>query len=458
MIAKLIKGKSFRSLADYLWSEGKGTQIVASNMAGTTPRQLSKELASLRQIKPTLGKAVCHISLSISPTDIQLTNETWGAIAQDLISEMGFGESPFVAVKHNDTDHQHIHIMTSRIKTNGMVVSDKQDFKRCEDVVRKLEAKYGLIAVLPSNHIPKKRRRRKPYEKEIDMNQQQLQNLIDHALATTNTMVDFIDMCEKNGATLRPNLDGTRVKGMSYQMGGEWIKASELGSKYKYSSIAEHYRQNPTIISSSTLGRMMKQDYVFDNQVVNPLLDASETEAAKRQNFDDDYFETVWTLFKDDVVEMPRKDNGLHIRFKNGGCLSDYGNRIFAKGLSDKESAEKLVKLAQQKGWKSIQFKGNSKFLALAMEQALKVGIKVIPLDMKQQKILDEVQRKLDEEKAVLVMEPKPSEPSSDEDDAINLNTSDAMNKLNGHRALQSGVFEDGKPSTPKNKSKIRPN
>lgn len=159
MIAKLIKGSGFRGALDYLFhgnekSKNKSPEIVGSNMAGLTARQLAKEFSALRKLRPTLGKAVCHISLSIPADDKKLPNQTWSEIAETFIQELGFTDCPFIAVKHNDTGHQHIHILASRIKINGDVVSDKNDFKRAEDIIRKLEKKFGLSAVLPSNQAP----------------------------------------------------------------------------------------------------------------------------------------------------------------------------------------------------------------------------------------------------------------------------------------------------------------
>ena len=61
MIAKQIKGKSFRGVLNYL-HEKEGSRLIAGNMGGKTPQTLSAEFAISRQLNPRLAKAVYHSS------------------------------------------------------------------------------------------------------------------------------------------------------------------------------------------------------------------------------------------------------------------------------------------------------------------------------------------------------------------------------------------------------------
>jgi hypothetical protein len=163
MIGKVVKGTGFRGAANYLLTgktptSGKRGVIIGSNMAGTTPRQLASEFGAFRKLRPTLGKAVLHVSLSPSPHDRVLSDAELADIGQQYLEGMGFGDCPFVIVRHDDTDHPHIHMLASRITTSGDVVSDKQDFKRSEALIRQLETAFGLAAVTPSTKTPKPRR------------------------------------------------------------------------------------------------------------------------------------------------------------------------------------------------------------------------------------------------------------------------------------------------------------
>jgi len=142
----MIKGTGFRGVLDYLLNGTKNSapnrgQIIVSNMAGTTPRQLSSEFGTLRKMRPALCKAVAHMSISLSPEDRNLTDAEFSQIATEYLNDMGFANCPYVAVRHNDTEHQHIHLVASRIDFNGACVSDSNDYRRGEAVMRNLEKK-----------------------------------------------------------------------------------------------------------------------------------------------------------------------------------------------------------------------------------------------------------------------------------------------------------------------------
>lgn len=163
MIGKIVKGTSWRGAASYILTgktptSGQRGVIIGGNMAGTTPRQLASEFGAFRKLRPTLGKAVLHVSLSPSPQDRPLTDVEFADLGQRYLEGMGFGDCPFIVVRHDDTDHPHIHLLASRITTSGEVVSDKQDFKRSEALIRKLETAFGLAAVASSTTTTTKRR------------------------------------------------------------------------------------------------------------------------------------------------------------------------------------------------------------------------------------------------------------------------------------------------------------
>jgi Relaxase/Mobilisation nuclease domain/Large polyvalent protein-associated domain 7 len=452
MIAKLIKGSGFRGALDYLFhgnekSKNKSPEIVGSNMAGLTARQLAREFSALRKLRLTLGKAVCHISLSIPADDKKLPNQTWGEIAETFIQELGFTDCPFVAVKHNDTDHQHIHILASRIKINGDVVSDKNDFKRAEDIIRKLEKKFGLSAVLPSNQAPKKRGKRFKNEKDLNMNKtNEVTTAIDQALDEAKDLQAFIDCCNKQDITVKPYIEGGKVIGTTYIYDGIHYKASSLGKEYQWPSIAEKYNHDREFIHLGVLGKIQKQKNIFDNQAYHPDMTTEELKDARRDAVDPEYLEKVWDLFKDEIQEAKFHKNSLIISFSNGGRLVDTGDRIFARDMTDKEAAEHIVKLAKMKGWQKISFKGNDNFIGLAMEEALKKNIEVIASNEVQSKILAMVKQKLEQEQAELTLTPQEPASINDGESKSSLSIQDAKDRLNGKRALEDNTFGDDRP------------
>ena len=168
MIAKIVKGKGFRGLVEYLHQSRDGKprgQLLATNLAGSTPREWARQFGLIRKLRPTLGKAVFHASLSPSPDDPPLTDEQYATLARRFLVEMGFTEeTPFIVMRHDDSAHPHIHIAASRVKPNGDVVSDARDYQRAEAIVRDIEARHGLKTLVPSSvgkNIKRRRRRGK---------------------------------------------------------------------------------------------------------------------------------------------------------------------------------------------------------------------------------------------------------------------------------------------------------
>lgn len=88
-------------------------------------------------------KTMMHISLNPHPDDV-LTEGQYAQIAHEYMEKMGFGDMPYLVVKHEDIDRHHIHIVALRVRPDGSVISDKNNFYKSKDICRELEQKYGL--------------------------------------------------------------------------------------------------------------------------------------------------------------------------------------------------------------------------------------------------------------------------------------------------------------------------
>ncbi|MFM9437869.1 hypothetical protein ACFDR9_004961 [Janthinobacterium sp. CG_23.3] len=151
MIAKAVKGKGFRGALEYDLTKEQG-RVIDKNMAGENPRELAAEFGEIRKLRPNLGKAVLHVSLSAAPGEI-ITDDQWREIGRRYMEGMGLDKNQFVMTRHTDTEHEHIHILANRIRFDGSVTSDSQDYKRQEVIMRELERDYGLQRVPPSLEV-----------------------------------------------------------------------------------------------------------------------------------------------------------------------------------------------------------------------------------------------------------------------------------------------------------------
>ena len=252
MIGKIIKGRGFRGCLSYVL-EKTGAEIIDTNMDGDSPRSLATEFSLSRQLRPMLNQVVCHVSLSLSP-DEQLDNASWQQVIAQYLKDMGFSNNQYVAVKHTDTaNHEHVHLVTSRVKMDGSVVSDSWDWTRSQESIRKLEKDFGLASVPSSwksdrqeetyRHIEKERISGKPTVKK------QLANKISAALAYAKSLPDFIEQLNRNQVRVKVERDREgKPRGIAYKYDGVRLSGSSVGKAYSLPRILKQLENSSSVI------------------------------------------------------------------------------------------------------------------------------------------------------------------------------------------------------------------
>lgn len=105
----------------------------------TALRRMS--IDSDRKIKP-----VFHAMLSLRPGE-SLTVPQWGQAVHEYMADLGFNsDNKYVAVMHQDKEHQHVHIVANRIHLQHgcPLVSDKNERYRSMDSAARLEDIFSL--------------------------------------------------------------------------------------------------------------------------------------------------------------------------------------------------------------------------------------------------------------------------------------------------------------------------
>jgi len=247
MIAKQAKGSGFRGCLNYLLDKTKDAEIIGGNMSGQDARRLATEFGMVRNMRPSLGKAVYHVSLSVAADDVHLHRGQWSQIADRYMRDMGFGESQYILIGHHNTDHQHVHIVANRVNIHGKTVSAENDYRRAAESLQGIEKEFGLqqTAMTPSQA----RRRGKgkaPRQGEYQMmvrtekpsNRLQLQVLVDVAAKRNPTMSQFINRLHRTGVGVMPHIQSTgRVQGISFEINGAAFKGSSLGKAYSFNGL-----------------------------------------------------------------------------------------------------------------------------------------------------------------------------------------------------------------------------
>jgi len=259
LIANQTIGKGFAGALKYLLGKEEAL-IIGGNMVGETPSELSKEFSVSRALKPNLKRAVYHVSLSL-PHGEQLSTSKWNEVAGKYVQKMGFSGSQFLVAKHNDTQHSHIHILASRVRLDGSVVSDSQNYKRSEKIVRSLEIEHNLTRVISSREVGTKALTKgelhKVLRENIPSTKMRLQKIINEATIDRPNADVFAKRLAKQGVEIIPNKSKTgHVSGISFELNGEKMKGSDLGRSYSWKNLTERKlnyettKQNSKSISS----------------------------------------------------------------------------------------------------------------------------------------------------------------------------------------------------------------
>jgi Relaxase/Mobilisation nuclease domain len=177
MIPRIHKHKASVPLVSYLLRPTKEAQIIESSVftsainesiaseavildpavRSTVSAELNQAFTRINNLNPRLENNMMHLIIGFDPQDGELSAEFKGQIATDIMDQMGFGETYWVAVNHGRDDpehdhvhnHDHMHILAARVDRKGKTISDSWDFPRVSTILRNIEQHYEMTPFVP---------------------------------------------------------------------------------------------------------------------------------------------------------------------------------------------------------------------------------------------------------------------------------------------------------------------
>ncbi len=144
MIGQIIYGETCKGTLNYVFGK-EGMQILGYGNTfsqSISPKFFGSVLHFQGQRNATKNR-YAHISLNL-PHGEHLDNNMFLEISKEYMDNMGYGEQPYVVVRHNDTKHEHVHIVTTNVKEDGKVLGIFNSYRRNIATHQYLERKYGL--------------------------------------------------------------------------------------------------------------------------------------------------------------------------------------------------------------------------------------------------------------------------------------------------------------------------
>ncbi|HVW94421.1 MAG TPA: relaxase/mobilization nuclease domain-containing protein [Mucilaginibacter sp.] len=266
MVARIIIGKKLRGALHYneqKVSEGQAALILASGFAGNIEQmnfqQKLQRFEHLLQLKPSVKTNTLHISLNFDAIE-KLEDDTLQKIAIAYMEKIGFGDQPYLAYRHYDAAHDHLHLVTTNIQASGTAIDlHGIGWQRSAKAREEIEQEFNLVKAKSQKY------KREPGIKPVDP-EKALYGQIPTKRAISNTVnavmasYRFTSLAEFNAILRQFNVTADRGaedspmfrnKGLIYsvldnqgQKTGVPIKASSLYTKPTLPNLEKRFDRN----------------------------------------------------------------------------------------------------------------------------------------------------------------------------------------------------------------------
>jgi len=226
------RSNALNNLLNYLWGPGRHEEhedprlVAAWDGAGDLStlqpaqgpggrhdvkalRELLNDPVQSRRRPPE--KPVWHCSVRLAPGDRNLSDETWGHIAREVMAQSGLAPHGdldavrWIAMRHGD---DHIHIAATLVRQDGRVEPARNDYVRCRAATLDLEERYGLRRTAPADRTA----HRRPHPVEVNKAQRkgwqvtprdELRQRVRVAAASAESEAEFFDRLRDAGVLVK---------------------------------------------------------------------------------------------------------------------------------------------------------------------------------------------------------------------------------------------------------------
>ena len=232
MIGKLKKGSSFGGCIRYVTGKDEAKIIVSDGVLLGTNAEITQSFELQRQLNPRIKKPVGHIALSFKPEDKpRLTDEFMAKIALEYMRMMGITDTQFIIVRHHNTDNPHCHIVYNRINNDGKLISDRNDYRRNEQVTKALKSKYGFTYGTDKSKTNSRKLR------NTERAKYEIHNAVKDALKGADSWQKFKNELAKRGVHLEfvyMDKEQTKVQGIRFSKDGYSFKGTQISREYSF--------------------------------------------------------------------------------------------------------------------------------------------------------------------------------------------------------------------------------
>jgi len=269
MISVIYKKADFLDTLGYVLGKDDAV-LVTTNMAGKTVADFNQQFLDTKYANKGTSRQCAHLIISIAHREsyhAHLDDSQYSYVAEEYLKEMGYLPnkeensiaSQFVAVRHQDRNHEHLHLIASRIRLDGTTVSDSFDYFKAQEITRRLSAELGLeitpisndaiaqklqseygITVLTSPNRSKSirevnARHSTPGAKEI------IRGAIAQAIQGQPTASEYVQRLEENNIRVLPKFQGKELLGFTYVQEKVLIAGYQVSKNYSLPKLKSEF-------------------------------------------------------------------------------------------------------------------------------------------------------------------------------------------------------------------------
>ena len=211
---------------------------------------------------------VIHISLNPHPED-RLTDTEMEHIAREYMERLGYGQQPYIVVRHEDIDRHHLHIVSLNVDSEGRRLNRDFLHRRSTRITAELEKEFGL-------HPADRRQHRADNPlRPVDVSQgdvkRQVANVAKAVMAgyRFQTMGEYRALLSLYNVTVdetRGMVDGREYHGLVYSAtddagnrNGNPFKASSIGRSVGYEALLRRFEFSKGQIRDKRLAEMTRR-------------------------------------------------------------------------------------------------------------------------------------------------------------------------------------------------------
>lgn len=237
-------GKGFKGLIDYSTDPSKSPQFVFSN-CGSDAHAAMVAMIQIANRRQDIAQPVGHITASLPP-QIGRNEERWSEIVAELRASVGLDDRyPAIAIRHADADHDHIHLIYSRVGVAGEVFDQWGIKLKCAAAEERIEQKFGL-KLFPRDL----QKQQVPHTKnEIEMGlrtsalppRAQIASALQVATQGRPTVEQFVERLQASGIGVRANVSATtgKMNGFSFTYSGISFSGSQISKNFGWKALSE---------------------------------------------------------------------------------------------------------------------------------------------------------------------------------------------------------------------------